>query len=309
MIRNLSETALRAIPTLLATWALVFALFQVMPGDPVNIMLGGAPASPEARAAMRHDLGLDEPAPKRFILFVGKVAHGDLGTSYRTRQKVSAMLVANVPPTLELAAGGLVVGVVFGLVFGLLAGLHPGSKADFACSTLVLAAASLPNFWSGMLLIWLFGIVLKWAPILGNGPSALVLPSISAGLFVVSGFARLIRSSLIDTMGQDYLRTARAKGLSPSRIILRHALPNAMIPAINLLGMQLATMIGGAMVTENIFARPGLGTLLVQSVLAKDLPVVQAIVVYTTGAYILINIAVDMICRLIDPRLRDGGTR
>lgn len=309
MIRSLAEAFLRAIPTLLITWALVFALFQIMPGDPVNIMLGGAPASPQARTAMRHDQGLDSPAPARFAMFVGKVARGDLGTSYRTRQKVSAMLAANVPPTLELAAGGLIVGVMFGLAFGLLAGLRPGGKADFACSTLVLAAASLPNFWSGMMLIWLFGIVLKWAPILGDGLSALVLPSISAGLFVISGFARLIRSSLIETMGQDYMRTARAKGLSPARIILRHALPNAMIPAITLLGMQLATMIGGAMVTENIFARPGLGTLLVQSVLAKDLPVVQAIVVYTTGAYILINIAVDLICRLIDPRLRSEQGR
>jgi ABC-type dipeptide/oligopeptide/nickel transport system permease component len=304
MIRALGTALLRAIPTLLVTWALVFALFQLIPGDPVNIMLGGSPASPEVRATMRHDLGLDRPAPVRFVRFVGQVAKGDLGVSFRTRQKVSTMLAANVPATLELAAGGLIVGLLFGLPFGLLAGLRPGGKADFACSTIVLAAASLPNFWSGMLLIWLFGIVLQWSPILGSGLSALVLPSISAGLFVVSGFARLIRSSLIETMGQDYMRTARAKGLAPSRIILRHALPNAMIPAVTLLGMQLATMIGGAMVTENIFARPGLGTLLVESVLAKDLPVVQAIVVYTTGAYILLNLLVDLLCRLIDPRLR-----
>lgn len=304
----LGAAILRAIPTLLVTWALVFALFQLIPGDPVNIMLGGAPASPQVREAMRHDLGLDQPAPLRFVRFVGRVAKGDLGTSFRTRQKVSTMLAANVPPTLELAAGGLIVGLLFGLPFGLLAGLRPGGKADFACSGLVLAMASLPNFWSGMLLIWLFGIVLHWSPILGSGIPALILPSMSAGLFVVSGIARLIRSSLIETMGQDYMRTARAKGLAPSRIILRHALPNALIPAVTLLGMQLATMIGGAMVTENIFARPGLGTLLVESVLAKDLPVVQAIVVYTTGAYILLNIAVDLLCRLIDPRLRTEQT-
>ncbi len=309
MIRYLAAAGLRAVPTLLVTWALVFALFQLIPGDPVNIMLGGAPASAEMRDTMRRELGLDQPAPVRFVHFVGRVVTGDLGTSYRTRQKVSSMLAANVPPTLELAGGGLIVGVVFGLLFGILAGLRPGGYADFACSTLVLAAASLPNFWSGMLLIWLFGIVLKWAPIIGTGWGALVLPSIAAGLFVISGFARLIRSSLIETMGEDYIRTARAKGLTPTRIVLRHALPNAMIPAITLLGMQLATMVGGAMVTENIFARPGLGTLLVQSVLAKDLPVVQAIVVYTTGAYILINIAVDLICRMIDPRLRSEQGR
>jgi len=304
MLRSLFAALVRAVPTLLVTWGLVFALFQLIPGDPVNIMLGGAPASPQVREAMRKDLGLDAPAPIRFARFVGHVMTGDLGTSYRTRQRVSAMLADNVPPTLALAAGGLIVGVTFGLLFGIAAGLRPGGIADFACSSIVLGAASLPNFWSGMLLIWLFGIILKWAPILGGGISALVLPSVAAGLFVVSGFARLIRSSLIETMGQDYIRTARAKGLGPSRILWRHAMPNALIPAITLLGMQLATMIGGAMVTENIFARPGLGTLLVQSVLAKDMPVVQAIVVYTTGAYIFINIAVDLVIRLIDPRLR-----
>jgi peptide/nickel transport system permease protein len=307
MIRYISVALLRAIPTLLVTWALVFALFQIIPGDPVNLMLGGAPASPQVRETMREQLGLDRPAPVRFVAFLGDVAKGDLGTSYRTRQRVSDMLAANIPPTLELAGGGLVVGVVFGLLFGVLAGLRPGGVTDFLCSTLVLAGASLPNFWSGMLLIWLFGIVLHWAPILSHGPSALILPSISAGLFVISGFARLIRSSLIETSAQDFIRTARAKGLNPARILIRHILPNAMIPPITLLGMQLATMIGGAMVTENIFARPGIGTLLIQSVLAKDMPVVQAVVVYTTGAYILLNLLVDLLCHMIDPRLRMGG--
>jgi len=307
MIRYLLVALARAVPTLLVTWALVFALFQMIPGDPVSLMLGGTPASPQVREAMREQLGLDRPAPVRFVTFLAKVGKGDLGTSYRTRQPVSDLLAANIPPTLELAAGGLIVGITFGLMFGLLAGLRPGGLTDFLCSTLVLAGASLPNFWSGMLLIWLFGIVLHWTPILSHGPAALILPSISAGLFVISGFARLIRAALIETSTQDYIRTARAKGLNPARILIRHILPNAMIPPITLLGMQLATMIGGAMVTENIFARPGIGTLLIQSVLTKDMPVVQAVVVYTTGAYILINLLVDLLCYMLDPRLRTGG--
>ena len=160
-----------------------------------------------------------------------------------------------------------------------------------------------------MVLIWVFAIKLKWAPILGGGVGSLILPSMTVGLFVVGGFARLIRASVIETMGQDFVRTARAKGLHPARIVIHHGLRNAMIPPITLLGMQVGTMISGAMVTENIFARPGVGTLLIQSVLAKDLPVVQAIVAYTTASYILINLLVDLLYYLIDPRIRLAGAR
>jgi peptide/nickel transport system permease protein/oligopeptide transport system permease protein len=304
MIPHLTRSLLKVLPTLLIAWMLIFAAFQVIPGDPVNLMLDGTPASPEMRQNLRHNLGLDRPLPERFVLFLGKIVKGDLGVSYRTRQPVAEMIAAQLPATLQLTAGGLLFGATLGLMFGLIAGLRPNGVIDFACTVLVLGGASLPAFWSGMLLIWVFSIQLRWVPILGDGLSSLILPSITAGLFMLGGFARLTRASVIEVVGQDYIRTARAKGLAPRRIVTHHILRNALIPPVTLLGMQVATMIGGAMVTENIFARPGIGTLLIQSVLANDLPVVHAIVVYTTAAYILINILVDCIYYIIDPRIR-----
>jgi len=306
MLSYLLRSLLRAIPTLLVSWALIFGAFQVIPGDPVNLMLGGVPASPQVRANLRTALGLDRPLPERFVYFVRNISRGDLGTSYRTREPVAGMVAAQLPATLQLTAGGLVFGLIFGLGFGLLSGLKPNGVTDLVVSAVVLLGASIPSFWSGLMLIWVFSTVLGWVPILGQGFAALILPSITVGLFVVAGLARLVRSSVIETMGQDYVRTARAKGLHPARVVVHHALRNAMIPPITLLGMQIATMIGGAMVTENIFARPGIGTLLIQSVLARDLPVVQAIVVYTTAAYILINLLVDLLAYAIDPRVRLG---
>ena len=304
MIPYLVRSLAKVVPTLLFTWALIFAVFQIIPGDPVNLMLGGAPASQDVRDHMRSLLGLDRPAPERFVKFLKNAAVGDLGISYRTREPVGRMIASQIPATLELTVGGLIFGVTFGLIFGLLSGLKPNGLVDTVCSGLVLMGASLPNFWWGMILIWVFSITLGWVPVLGQGIGSLILPSMTVGITVVSGFARLIRASVIETMAQEYIRTARAKGLHPMRIVIRHALRNAMIPPITLLGMQIATMIGGAMVTENIFARPGIGTLLIQSVLAKDLPVVQAIVVYTTAVYIFINLTVDLLYYLIDPRIR-----
>ena len=309
MIRHILRSLARAAPALLVAWVLIFWLVQLTPGDPVNLMLGGTPASQETRDHLRQTLGLDRSPPERFVHFLGALATGDLGTSYRTREPVGAMIASQLPATLQLTAGGLLFGVVFGLLFGLVAGLRPNGVTDLVSTAAVLVGASLPNFWTGMVLIWIFAIKLKWAPILGGGLGSLVLPSMTVGLFVVGGFARLIRSSVIETMGQDFVRTARAKGLHPARIVLHHGLRNAMIPPITLLGMQVGTMISGAMVTENIFARPGVGTLLIQSVLAKDLPVVQAIVAYTTASYILINLIVDLLYYLIDPRIRVAGAR
>jgi ABC-type dipeptide/oligopeptide/nickel transport system permease component len=309
MIRHILRSLARAVPALLVAWMLIFWLVQLTPGDPVNLMLGGTPASQATRDHLREVLGLDRSPPERFVRFLGQMATGDLGVSYRTREPVGAMIAAQLPATLQLTAGGLIVGVGFGLLFGLLAGLKPNSVTDLVCTALALFGVSLPAFWSGMVLIWVFAIKLKWAPILGGGLGALVLPSITVGLFVIGGFARLIRSSIIETMGQDFIRTARAKGLNPARIVIQHGLRNAMIPPLTLLGMQIGAMISGAMVTENIFARPGIGTLLIQSVLNKDLPVIQAIVAYTTASYILINLLVDLLYYVIDPRIRLAAGR
>jgi ABC-type dipeptide/oligopeptide/nickel transport system permease component len=294
------------IPVLLFTWTVVFVVIQIIPGDPVNLMLAGVPASEEVRANERARLGLDRPVAERYVTFLGKALKGDLGESFRTRQPVGRMILEQAGSTIELALGGLTVGLVVGLLLGVLAGVRPNTWVDTLCMTSALVGVSLPSFWIGMMLIYLFGIVLGWVPIVGRGFSALILPSITVGLFIAGGFARLVRSSIIDAMGQDYIRTARAKGLSRAKIVFKHALRNAMIPPVTLLGVQIGVLIGGAVVTENVFARPGLGTMLVDAVLAKDMPLVQALVVYTTAAYLLVNLAVDILYGVIDPRIRLG---
>ncbi len=295
------------VPVLFFTWTLVFCVLQVIPGDPVNLMLAGVPASEEVRANERHRLGLDRPVLERYVTFLARAARGDLGDSYRARQPVTRMIAEETLPTLQLTAGGLVVGLVFGLSLGLLAGLRPNTWLDTVSMTTALAGVSVPSFWIGMLLIYVFGQMLGWVPIVGSGFSALILPSITVGLFVAGGFARLVRSSVIEAMGQDYVRTARAKGLPGYVVVLKHALRNAMIAPLTLLGIQVAVLIGGAVVTENVFARPGLGTMLVNAVLTKDLPLVQALVVYTTAAYLLVNLVVDLLYGLIDPRIRSAA--
>lgn len=294
------------IPVLLFTWTVVFIVLQVIPGDPVNLMLAGVPASEEVRANERARLGLDRPVVERYVTFLGRAIKGDLGESFRTRQPVGKMILEQARSTLELALGGLIVGLLVGLVLGILAGVRPNTWVDTLCMTLALVGVSLPSFWIGMVLIYVFGNLLGWVPIVGRGLPALILPSITVGLFIAGGFARLVRSSIIDALGQDYIRTARAKGLSRARIIFKHALRNAMIPPVTLLGVQIGVLIGGAVVTENVFARPGLGTMLVDGVLTKDMPLVQALVVYTTAAYLLVNLAVDILYGIIDPRIRMG---
>ncbi len=292
------------IPVILFTWSLVFVVLQIIPGDPVNLMLAGVPASEEVRQRERVRLGLDKPVVERYVTFVVRAVQGDLGESFRSRRPVTTMIAEQMGSTIELALGGLLVGLVMGIILGILAGIRPNSWIDSTCMALALVGVSLPSFWIGMVLIYVFGTILMWVPITGRGLDALILPSITVGLFIAGGFARLVRSSIIEAMGQDYIRTARAKGLPPVKVVLKHALRNAMIPPVTLLGLQFALLIGGAVVTENVFARPGLGTMLVDAVLTKDMPLVQALIVYKTAAYVIINVIIDLIYGLIDPRVR-----
>lgn len=295
---------LSVIPVIAFTWTLVFVVLQVIPGDPVNLMLAGVPASEQVRQRERERLGLDRPVVEQYVRFLVRAVRGDLGDSFRSRQPVTRMIAEQVRPTLELAFGGLVVGLTVGIVLGVLAGIRPNSWVDTLCMIGALVGVSLPSFWIGMVLIYVFGVTLAWVPITGRGFQSLILPSITVGLFIAGGFARLVRSSIIEAMNQDYIRTARAKGLPRAKIVIKHALRNAMIPPVTLLGMQFAVLIGGAVVTENVFSRPGLGTMLVDAVLAKDAPLMQALVVYTTAAYVVINVIVDLLYGVIDPRVR-----
>jgi len=292
------------IPTLYVAWTVVFVTLNIIPGDPVNLMLGGRPASDEVRENVRHNLGLDKPVGERYVSFLINATKGDLGKSYLTRQPVTKMIKDNMMPTIQLSIGGLIFGVFFGVLLGIIAGTRPNSLGDTFAMVIALCGISLPSFWIGMLLIFIFGTTLGWVPIVGEGFVALILPSISVGLFFAGGMARLTRSSLVDVLNQDYIRTARSKGISNYKIILKHALRNAMIPPVTLLGIQFGLLITGAVITEEVFARPGLGQLLLQAILAKDIPLVQALIVYMTAVYIFLNLVVDFTYGIIDPRIR-----
>src|SRR5215469_13515754 len=226
------------VPILFFTWTLVFVVLEFIPGDPVNLMLAGRPASEEVRQNERHRLGLDRPVVERYLYFLWRAARGDLGESYRTRQPVTAMIAEQLPSTIALACAGLVVGIVLGTGLGIAAGTRPNSWLDTGAMAGALVGISLPSFWIGMLLIYVFGARLGWVPIVGSGFSALILPAVTVGLFLAGGLARLIRTSIVEVMGQDYIRTAQAKGLASWVVAYKPALRNALIPPVTLLGIQ-----------------------------------------------------------------------
>jgi ABC-type dipeptide/oligopeptide/nickel transport system permease component len=303
-MQRIPSRLLSAIVTLLITWSVIFGAMRLAPGDPVLLMLQGTPISEQALDAARARLGLDRPLPVQYIRFLIDAVRGDFGDSFRSRQPVTSLIAAEFPFTLQLAIGGLLTGVLLGGILGIIAGLSPNGWLDTACMTLALAGLSLPSFWIGMILIQVFATQLGWVPVLGTGLEALILPSITLGLFLAGGLARLVRNSIIEVMAQDYIRTAYAKGLTATRVVAKHAMRNAIIPPLTLLGIQFALLIGGAVVTETVFARPGIGRLLVLAVLEKDFPLVQGIVVLTTAAYVLINLAIDIAYGIIDPRVQ-----
>ena len=303
--RTILGRLLGVIPTLLITWTFVFGAMRLVPGDPVLLMLQGTPISDSAMEAARAKLGVDRPLVVQYVSFLANAATGDFGDSFRSRQKVTQLIAAEFPFTLQLAIGGFAIGLLLGATLGVVAGVWPNGWIDTVCMTLALAGLSLPSFWIGMILIQVFATQLGWVPVLGTGFDALILPSLSLGLFLAGGLARLTRNSIIEVMGQDYIRTARAKGLTQLRIVAKHAMRNAIIPPLTLLGIQFAVLIGGAVVTETVFARPGIGRLLVLAVLEKDFPVVQGVVVLTTAAYVLINVAIDIAYGIIDPRMQN----
>jgi ABC-type dipeptide/oligopeptide/nickel transport system permease component len=303
-LTRILQRLLGAILTLFITWTVVFGAMRLAPGDPVLLMLQGTPISDAAMDAARSKLGLDRPLIAQYAGFLTNAARGNLGDSFRSRQPVTKLIADEFPYTLQLAVGGFVVGLLLGCTLGVAAGVCPNGWIDTACMTLALVGLSLPSFWIGMILIQVFASQLGWLPVLGSGFDALILPSISLGLFIAGGLARLVRNSIIEVMTQDYIRTAYAKGLTTLRVIAKHAMRNAVIPPLTLLGIQFALLIGGAVVTETVFARPGIGRLLVQAVLEKDFPVVQGVVVLTTAAYVLINLAIDVAYGIIDPRVQ-----
>jgi ABC-type dipeptide/oligopeptide/nickel transport system permease component len=290
----------------LGVCTLVFLLIHLVPGDPVEVMLGEG-ASAADREALRSALGLDRPLGEQYLAYLDRLVRLDLGVSLHDRRPVADLLRERVGPTLELALAALALAVLIALPLGMLAAQHRGGLLDRAAMGFALIGAAIPNFWLGPLLILLFSLWLGWTPVSGReGALSLVLPALTLGTGLAAVLARMVRASLLEVLGEDYVRTARAKGLGPVAVLWRHALRNAWLPILTLVGLQLGALLAGAVITETVFAWPGLGSLLVEAIQQRDYPVVQGAVLLISLTYVLVNAATDLGYGLLDPRIRRG---
>ena len=284
---------------------MVFLLLVLIPGDPVDVVLGES-AQAADREAMRAALGLDRPLPERWLKFYVDLAHGDLGDSLVRQQPVTDLIRQRLPATFQLAAAAFVLVLLIALPLGILAARHRGRWPDSMAQTFALVGVSIPNFWLGPLLVLLFSVYLGWTPVSGNLESgSLVLPAITLGLSMAAITTRMMRSSLLEIESQPFLRTARCKGLSEGAVMLRHSLPNAMLPVITVLGLQLGGLLAGAVITEVVFSWPGIGSLLVDAIRQRDYPVVQGVVLFIALSYVLVNRLSDTLAAWLDPRIRE----
>lgn len=321
------------IPTFIGVSLFTFALIYLIPGDPITIMGGERGFGPEQRAELEAMLGLDKPIWQQYFIYLGNVLQGDLGTSYVTRQPVMSEFMSLFPATIELTVCAAIFAVFTGLTLGILAAIKRGGLLDHTVMTISLTGYSMPIFWWALLLILLFSVNLGWTPVSGrldvmfwvdevtgfmlidtllsnedgafiSALSHLVLPSIVLGTIPMAVIARMTRSSMLEVLGEDYIRTARAKGLSKRRIIVKHALRNALIPVITVMGLQVGLLLSGAILTETIFAWPGIGKWLIESIGRRDYPVVQGGLLLIATIIILVNLLVDLMYGVVNPRVR-----
>ncbi|MCG3201128.1 MAG: Dipeptide transport system permease protein DppB [Gammaproteobacteria bacterium] len=284
--------------------SLVFLLLHLVPGDPVEVMLGES-ATPADRGELRRSLGLDQPIAVQWARYLGKLSHGQLGESLHSREPIVELVTGRVRATAQLGAAALVVSIAIGLPLGVGAALRDGRRLDRAALALTALAMSIPSFWLGPMLILLFSITLGWLPVSGRAEAgAIVLPALTLGIPLAAALTRMVRASMLQVLSEDYLRTARAKGLPPARVTVQHALRNAALPIMTVLGLQLGGVLAGAIITETIFQWPGLGQLTIESIQRRDYPVVQACVLIISLTYVVVNAATDMLCGLLDPRVR-----
>ncbi|MEW6545584.1 MAG: ABC transporter permease [Bacillota bacterium] len=289
---------------LLGISVIVFLMIHMVPGDPVRQMLGER-ATPEAVAALRHELGLDLPMHMQLGRFFVHLARGDLGRSLLTGVPVAQELLQRYRVTMQLAIYALIIEALLGVTVGILAAVRRGTAADYLATSMAVLGMSLPSFWLALALMWLFGYVLGWFPISGyQGVYHLVLPSFTLGILSAAYIARVTRSSLLEVLGQDYIRTARSKGLSERAVLYRHALKNALIPVVTMVGLDLGYLLGGAIVTETVFALPGVGSYVVKGILTRDFPVVQGGVLVVAATFVLVNLMVDLVYGALDPRVK-----
>ena len=304
MIRFLIRRLLLTIPVLFGVATLVFSLVHFVPGDPVVAMLGET-AAPEDVARLRERLGLDRPLPVQYGAFLSGVLRGDLGTSLRTNQAVASAIVERMPATFELAMAAMFVAVAVALPLGILAAVNAGTRVDHAATTVALIGISMPNFWLGPLLAIVFAVGLGWLPVSGRGTLPhLVLPAITLGAPLAAVLTRITRASVLEELRELYVLAARARGVSRARAVLRHAFRNSLIPVVTVLGLQFGAVLTGAVITETIFAWPGVGRLLIQSISARDYPAVQGCILLIAGTYVTMNLLIDVLYGFLDPRIR-----
>ena len=307
MLTYVGRRILAVVPVLFGVTLAVFSMLFLVPGDPVKIMLAEFVTTPDQIAQMRAQLHLDEPVLKQYGRFVGSALRGDLGVSIRSRRPVTAEITENIGSTGQLALASMLVAIGLGVPLGLLAALGRNSWLDVAAMVVALLGVAMPSFWLGFLLIFVFSLHLGWLPATGGGDLPhLVMPAVALGMIAAAIIARLTRSSMLEVLGQDYVRTARAKGLGSGSVIVRHALRNALIPVVTVFGLQFGNLLAGAVIVETVFSRPGLGRLIVGGILAKDFPLVQGTVLFVAAAYVLINVVVDVAYAYVDPRIRIG---
>lgn len=301
------------VPVLLIVSMLAFGLLYVLPGDPAVAILGENAGNQQTYLALRHDLGLDQPLYLQYLTWLGRLLRGDLGQSIRTHEAVSTVLLARVPVTLYLGTAGLLVGLVLGLSVAIVSALKPGSAIDSLGTVAAMGGVAIPSFWQALLLVYVFAVVLHWVPPSGftspfvdPGLSArmLILPAIVLGTHAAAVVMRQGRSALMEVLEQDYVTTARSKGLPGRAVVSRHALKNAMIPIITVIGLQIGTLVSGAAITETIFAIPGVGRAAVDAIFYRDYPVLQGSVLILTLAVLIANLLTDLAYAYLDPRIR-----
>ena len=310
MLRLIGRRLAISVPVLVGVTVLVFLILHLIPGDPAQIMLFGSRPTPQQIEQLRSQLGLNRPLPVQYWLYLERLAHGDLGQSFITGRPILDEIAQRLPDTLELTLAAMLVAVVIGMPLGIVGGVRPGSWADRLGSGFAVLGVAVPYFWFALVLILLFAVDLRLLPSLGEGSwNAILLPALSLGWGLSAIIARLLRNNLVEIYQQPYMQVARAKGLSERMLLYRHALKNALIPVVTILGLQFGNVLSGAVVVEVIFGRPGIGSYLVQAIQAKDIPAVQSVVLFIAVIYILINLLVDLAYGVLDPRIRLSWVR
>ncbi len=311
MFKYILKRLIGAVPTVLGVLTLVFILMRMVPGDPALLILGEW-ATPESVAALRKDMGLDTPIWQQYFTFLGQIAQGDLGRSIRTNQPVYAEVLRVFPHTASLALAAIGLASLLGIAAGTLSALKRNTALDYIVSTLSMIGIAMPVFTLGIILLLVFSYQLRWFPAISSTGSAdlgtllvqLVLPAIALGLSSGAVIARMTRSSILEILNQDYIRTAYAKGLSDRRVTAKHVLKNAMIPVVTIIGLNFGRLMGGTVITETLFVRPGLGRLMIDSIYTRDYPQVESIIAVFAIVFIMINLAVDVVYAMLDPRIQ-----